>query len=297
MNLEELTQFIGAWMAQPANNGIEPGSDLPAFGAPLVGCASAADPLFAFLKKDIGPDFYWTPDEPFARTFPEIEAGPEDLCVVAWILPQTEHTRRAHRRAGPLPSIEWSRARYYGERVNDALRRAVVGELESRGIPSCAPSLLPDWSRHLSKKYSFASTWSERHAAHICGLGTFGLSDGLITPAGKAVRVGSVIVRARFAPTPRTYTHHNEWCLFHAQGKCNACMRRCPVGAITEAGHDKEKCKRYIRTVTAVHVEEEQLGFRVNSCGLCQTKVPCEFQNPTERMGRNSASRQNGRKV
>ena len=58
-------------------------------------------------------------------------------------------------------------------------------------------------------------------------------------------------------------------------------MRRCPAGAISEAGHDKVKCKAYIREVTALHVEKEQLGFRVNSCGLCQTKVPCEHSNPT----------------
>ena len=286
MDLKELSQFISAWMAEPTNNSIAPDSELPAFDVPLVGCASGDDPLFAFLKEDIGPDFYWTPAEAFVRAYPESEAGPEELSVVAWILPQTEHTRRAHRKAGPLPSIEWSRARYYGERVNEGLRKGVIRELAAHGISACAPALLPAWSRHLSEKYSFASVWSERHAAHVCGLGTFGLSDGLITPVGKAVRVGSVVVRAKFMATPRSYMHHNEWCLFHASGKCNACMRRCPVGAISEAGHDKEKCRRYIRTVTAAHVESEQLGFKVNSCGLCQTKVPCEHRNPTEPKGR-----------
>ena len=250
-------------------------------------------PLFAFIKDDIGPDFLL--DAGTEGLCPRVsgkrEAGAEVLSVVAWILPQTEHTRRAHRKSGPLPSIEWSRARYYGERVNERLREAVIRELAAKGVSACAPALLPAWSRHLSEKYSFASSWSERHAAHVCGLGTFGLSDGLITPVGKAVRVGSVVVRAKFAPTPRSYTHHNEWCLFHASGKCNACMKRCPVGAISEAGHDKEKCRRYIRTVAAAHVEKEQLGFKVNSCGLCQTKVPCEHRNPTKRRERPDSSR------
>jgi epoxyqueuosine reductase QueG len=57
-------------------------------------------------------------------------------------------------------------------------------------------------------------------------------------------------------------------------------MRRCPAGAISKSGHDKVKCKEYIRSVTSVHVEKKQLGIRVNSCGLCQTKVPCENSNP-----------------
>lgn len=285
MNLPQLSKFISAWMAKPSNNAIAPDSGLPAFDEPLVGCAAGDDPMFAFIKEDIGSDFYWTPAEAFAQAHPGAGADAADLSVVAWILPQTELTRRAHRKAGPMPSIEWSRARYYGERVNDGLRQAVIRELAAHEILACAPALLPAWSRHLSEKYSFASAWSERHAAHVCGLGTFGLSDGLITPVGKAVRVGSLVVRAGFTPSPRSYTHHNEWCLFHASGKCNACMKRCPAGAITEAGHDKEKCKRYIRTVTAAHVEKEQLGFKVNSCGLCQTKVPCENRNPTEPRG------------
>lgn len=269
-------------MASPEKNSIAPDSELQAFGTPLVGCSSGADDLFPFLKNDIGPDFYWLPEEAFALGCPGKSATSEELSVIAWILPQTEHTRQAHRKVRELPSIEWSRARYYGERVNGALRKAVVDRLESNGISACAPALIPEWSRQISQKYSFASSWSERHAAYVCGLGTFGLSDGLITEAGKAVRVGSVIARISMQPTPRSYTHHNEWCLAHAKGKCRACIKRCPASAISEAGHDKEKCRHYIRTVTACHVEQNQLGFKVNSCGICQTKVPCEYQNPTK---------------
>ncbi len=272
------------------NNSIEPSSEHFAFDTPLVGCASGADSLFPFFKKDIGPNFYWLPEEAFSFAFPEDGANAEELRVVAWILPQTEHTRRAHRRAKTMPSIEWSRVRKYGEMANVALHKAVVAKLQQEGIQACAPSQLSGWARHTSEKYGFASSWSERHAAYACGLGTFGLSDGLITSVGKAVRVGSVIVRAAFQPTPRPYTQHNEWCLYYAKGKCRACMERCPAGAISEAGHDKEKCKRYIRTVTSVHVEQEQLGFPVNSCGLCQAKVPCEYRNPTKSLKKSSES-------
>ena len=273
-------------MADRANNALEPGSVLPAFAKPLVGFASGEDELFTFLKADIGAQFYWTPEEAFALAFPGEKVRADELSVIAWVLPQTEHTRLAHRKAEGMPSIEWSKARHYGEKVNEKLRLHIVDLLLADGCQACAPVLLPEWSRALSGKYGFASSWSERHAAHVCGLGTFSLSDGLITPAGKAVRVGSVIVRKRFAPTPRIYKTHNEWCLFHSGGKCLACMKRCPAGAISEAGHDKVKCKEYIRKVTAVYVEREQLGFRVNSCGLCQTKVPCEARSPTVRKKR-----------
>ncbi|MGE4421618.1 MAG: 4Fe-4S ferredoxin [Pseudodesulfovibrio sp.] len=285
MNIQTLSARMADWMADPDNNSLGPGLDLPAFDVPLVGCAAGDDPLFDFLKQDIGPDFYWTPAEAFARAFPGSAATGADLSVVSWVLPQTEHTRKAHGQHKEMPSEEWSRARHYGEKVNEALRRFVVGVFAEEDVDACAPALLPDWTRAESPKYGFASTWSERHTAHACGLGTFGLSDGLITPRGKAIRVGSVIVRAHITPTPRPYTRHNEWCLFHATGKCRACIKRCPAGAISEKGHDKVKCKTYIRSITAPHVEANQLGFRVNSCGLCQVRVPCESRNPTVKRG------------
>ncbi len=278
--MEKIIEQIEHWLDNPGNNALEPESGVRAFARPLVGFALGEDDLFTFLKSDIGPEFYWTPQEAFSKAFPEEKIRPDELSVLAWILPHTEATRMAHRKVVEVPSIEWSKARHYGEKVNENLRNYVVELFTAEKIQACAPVLLPQWTRTVSDKYGFASSWSERHAAHVCGLGTFGLSDGLITQAGKAIRVGSVIIRKRLRPTPRTYTSHDEWCLFRSGGKCLACMRRCPAGAISESGHDKVKCRDYIRNVTSVHVEQQQLGFKVNSCGLCQTKVPCENQNP-----------------
>ena len=282
--MQELIETVRGWMADRTNNAISPGSDQPAFDLPLVGCAAGNDPMFDFLKQDIGPEFYWTPLEAFLTAFPESSVRAEELSVISWVLPQTERTRAAHRKCTDLPSREWSCARHYGEEVNTNLRRFLADWFAAKGVDSCSPTQLPEWSRELSARYGFASRWSERHTAHVCGLGTFGLSDGLITPVGKAIRLGSVIARTHYDPTPRTYSSHTEWCLFYATGKCRACIRRCPSGAISENGHDKERCKNYIRSVTATYVEKEQLGFRVNSCGFCQTKVPCEHANPTARL-------------
>lgn len=282
----QITSQIKAWMCNSSNNALDPESELPAFDAPLIGFASGEDELFNFLKNDIGADFYWTPKESFLLAFPNEKIKADELSILSWVLPQTANTRLAQRKASGFPSVEWSKARHYGEKVNENLRRYVVDIFLADGYQACAPVLLPQWSIATSSQYGFASSWSERHTAHVCGLGTFGISDGLITPVGKAIRVGSVIVRKRFKPTPRTYEKHNEWCLFHSTGKCLACMRRCPVGAISKNGHDKDKCKDYIRKVTAIYVKNEQLGFKVNSCGLCQTKVPCENQNPLAKHNR-----------
>jgi len=121
----QITNKIEEWMKNISNNSLEPGTITPAFNKPLIGFAFGEDELFSFLKADIGPEFYWTPQESFLSAFPEENVQANDLSVIAWVLPQTEETRLAHRKAENLPSLEWSKARHYGEKVNENLRRYV----------------------------------------------------------------------------------------------------------------------------------------------------------------------------
>ncbi len=74
---------------------------------------------------------------------------------------------------------------HHGRGSEHELRTHIVDELEKAGYPAVAPMLSPLWKQHMSEKYLFASSWSERHAAYAAGLGTFGLSDGLITEKGR----------------------------------------------------------------------------------------------------------------
>ena len=186
--MDQLARDVAAWMDDRANNALEPGSALPAFDTPLLGCASGADPLFARIRQDIGEAFYWSPAQAYALAFPDDPAPDGELSVIAWVLPQTADTRQAHRKARELPSIQWSKARHFGEMVNEALRRQVVDLLAARGVRSAAPSLLPQWGRALSPRFGYASNWSERHTAHVCGLGTFGLSRSEERRVGKESR-------------------------------------------------------------------------------------------------------------
>lgn len=249
-----------------------------AFDTPLVGFAGGNDPLFDAYKDHVGP-FHWTPLEVFAQTFPDCPATADTLTVISWILPQTRATKADNRREKQFPAERWTRARTYGEMFNAKLRQHVVELLGEAGIRAVAPMLSPQWEKRESPKHGYASTWSERHAAYACGLGTFGLSDGLITPLGKAMRVGSVVARIRIEPSPRPYDNHQAYCLFHAKGICGKCMQRCPAGAITAAGHDKVRCKAYIRQETMPFVKN-RYGFEGKGCGLCQTRVPCESRIP-----------------
>ena len=160
--------------------------------------------MFPAYKEHAGP-FHWTPLEIFKLTFPDSPAEAGDLSVISYVLPQTEATKADNRRETEHPSERWARARIFGEQVNVNLRRHLVGSLEKGGIEVVAPMLSPLWERKEGGPLVYASTWSERHIAHACGLGTFGLCDGLITPRGKAMRLGSVVARIDLPVTPRPY--------------------------------------------------------------------------------------------
>ena len=278
---------LGAWVEgmirdfvnESPENSLRNEADEKVWGDPLVGFSSGSDPLYSFYKGDIG-SFFLTPEEWFEAAFPEMGVPGEELTVISWILPQTEATKAEHRLPRKMPTERWARARIYGEAFNEKLRGHVVERLNEAGYAAISPMISPRWSRETSEKYGFASNWSERHSAYASGLGTFGLCDGLITPRGKAMRAGSVISRIGIQPSERRYEDRHAYCLYYAKGTCLECVDRCPAGAISEAGHDKEKCSKYVRA-TRKYVESS-FGFNGYGCGLCQTGVACESRIPPE---------------
>jgi len=275
-----LRTTIESFVRKSPENSLKNKENEKAWADPLVGFSGGDDPLYQFFKEDIG-DFYWTPLDIFGKTFPFLAFKRDQLTVIAWVLPQTEATKLSNREQTVHPSESWARARIYGEEVNDKIRRLVVATLHEQGFAAVAPLLSPLWEGKLSQRCGFASTWSERHAAYASGLGTFGLCDGLITPRGKAMRCGSVVANIKIPPSSRPYNDHHAYCLFFSGGICGKCIQRCPAGAITTAGHDKEKCREYLHSVTADYVRHNY-GFNGYACGLCQTGVPCESKIPTE---------------
>lgn len=253
------------------------GFDEPAWDAPIIGFANGADPLFDKYKEMIG-DFYWSPAEVMKLKYCG-EFEPSELSVVVWVLPQTEKTLTDQRQETELPSSRWVHSRHYGEFFNEFLRKEAEKMFENEGIKAAAAAIRKEFSYKHSENVGICSTWSERHTAYAAGLGTFGLSDGFITEKGKAVRIGSVVINAKVTPDLRLSKNHHSNCLYYTKGTCGACIKRCPVGAISKDGHNKQACHDYIRGVTAPYAEVI-LGAKQTPCGLCQAKIPCEKQNP-----------------
>jgi epoxyqueuosine reductase len=283
-------EVLAAFIADPVRNTLGPGTTAPAWEDYLLAFAAGDDPLFEDLKRHAAPG-HWTPAEAFAAgqserqggaqddgAAPADDAAPAELTVVSWAVCQTEATRAANRLETRMPSEPWARARSYGQEGNRALHQVMLDAFRDAGVEAVAPSLLPSWTELDPETDAWRSTWSERHAAYVAGLGTFGLSGGLITRKGQAVRFGSVVIKAVVPATPRPYDDPHAYCLFYSPDGCTECVDRCPAGSVDARGRNKLACFDLLRR-SADHVKESY-GFDGYGCGLCQTGVPCESGIP-----------------
>jgi len=269
---DELQAALNRWVQEGPLNRL-PDHSGPIFDPPLWGCADGDDPLWAQYQTIIGPE-HLTPRE-------VLGVPPwRPLRVWCWVLPIAEAIRASNRREDAVPSLWWGQQRQHGEELNDALRRQAEDWLRARGYLAVAPVIsdrfVVDWA---PEGKGFRSSWSERHAIYVAGMGSFSLSDGFITARGIAMRCGSLVTDAPLTVTPRRIEHPYALCPELAGGTCGVCIQRCPAGAITAAGHDKVRCLEYQREAI-VPLRDRLYRVKTIGCGLCQVRVPCEFGTP-----------------
>jgi epoxyqueuosine reductase len=277
-NKEEITAIIEtSVLTSPYNNFSSMNfPDEPMWQKPLIGFASGDDHYFKKFKEDIG-DFYWLPNEAYKLKFSNSLATDDKLTVISIGFPQTDNTKNDQKKSKDIPSERWLRSRGEWEPMIDKIVANIIAELAKDGIEAVAIDEIKEFSRHNSEKFGLASNWSHRHTAFVAGIGTFGLSDGLITQKGKAMRFTSLIVNRVFEPTSRPYKSHQEYCKFYRDGGCGACIYRCPVQAITKQGHDKDICSAYLQKIkNEIGPDYLKHSNYISGCGLCQTKVPCQ---------------------
>ncbi|NLB84348.1 MAG: epoxyqueuosine reductase [Synergistaceae bacterium] len=279
MDKIQLKNFIEDFLSNSGYNQVHPDvainenvADLQIFSPPLLGVAGADDPGFLDLKRDgiVGPHLL-LPEEWLSGA----------RSVISFFLPFTETVRRANRVDPTEPSPEWLHARIEGQECINRLMAFLVACIEEEGEKALAPSIdcrfascteenkvfLDEEGKPLP--VSFTSNWSERHAAYVCGLGSFGLSKGFITEKGIAGRFGSVITSGFLEPDNVIPSSIYERCTL-----CGACVRNCPVGAITiEGGKDHVRCAEYLDKM------KKKYSPRYG-CGKCQVNVPYECGVP-----------------
>ncbi|MBQ8831547.1 MAG: epoxyqueuosine reductase [Oscillospiraceae bacterium] len=235
------------------------------YDEPIFAVASADDPLFLQLRE---------PKVVGAGAFLPSDWLDGAKSVISFFLPFTDAVKKSNRIDPVKASDEWLHARIEGQTAVDTLGAHICSLLKSEGFDAVYPSRDPRFTTIAP----LTSNWSERHIAYICGLGTFGLSKGLITEKGMAGRFGSVVTTAELPVTPRPYSSPFEYCTM-----CKACQRKCPPQAIDASkgvadGKDHSICAPF---VNSTKLPPHGINNRVRyGCGKCQVGVPCESRIP-----------------
>jgi epoxyqueuosine reductase QueG len=121
---------------------------------------------------------------------------------------------------------------------------------------------------------------SHRHAAVQAGIGEFALNNMLTTPQfGSRVRLVSIVTEAELEPDQ---PFQETLCLDKRQECHLACIRNCPVQAISEEGViDKHKCLHYQEQIMPWSAVELRCGVCVASCpiGEREWKIPARSRS------------------
>ena len=232
------------------------GSDQVLWKAPLMGYASAADPLFMHLK----------------RSAHQGHLLPTDLLegaktVLAYFLPFAESIVTSNA-SGKFPSIEWVYAYGQTNKLITLINKGLESLLHSKGYRACT---IP--ATHNFDPVSLMSAWSHRHVAYIAGLGTFGLNRMLITDKGCAGRIGSIVTELELEPDERI---KGDYCLYLHNGSCSACLDGCPCSALQKDDFNRQKCyERLLENEARLSLDEH-----ADVCGKCCCGLPCSMKNP-----------------
>ena len=264
------------------------------FDRPLIAVADGRDPWFERLATAVTPRHRMP--IPLLKKHAGGDADLAQVRVVCWALPFSQAVRDSNRAESEWPSRMYSLARNNGGALMHEVACRLVERLRNDGWAAAAPVTTDDYDAFRGEAHPFASTWSERHVACIAGLGQFGLTGALITPRGSFVRLGSMVTNLPLDPTPRSYEDYRAPCLRDGGRSCGLCVERCPAGAISSDGMDREACYRMRRAVRDRLMESYTASLRMRpapivkngrrtpgyslGCALCQCGVPCQDRTP-----------------
>ena len=148
---------------------------------------------------------------------------------MAFFLPFTKELAALNRKS-PYVAREWAEAYYETNLLIKLICEKLTAGLAARGVKAA-------WQQptHNFDQEKLVSFWSHKHVAYICGAGTFGLHQMLITPYGCAGRLGSLVLDQPLAPSPGP----KVGTAYLREGNALP-VSSCPSGALTPEGLDKQ---------------------------------------------------------
>ena len=217
---------------------------------PVIGYADTEDPLYDQLDEIIGnPQF-----------------KPEDMLtgarsVVVVFIPNSEVVFEDMKNS-VLTSSVYSESYMLTNSILDEVSEQIIRLLEEKGYHGVSDPPTENFD-HVTK----IGKWSHKSNAVIAGIGTIGLNHLLITEKGCLGRLTSVVTDAPFSASPKP---DHPYCLYYLKGRCRACIRNCPSGALCSDGRiDKRRCDSYL--------EGKNCSDMQQGCPKCQT-VPCALR-------------------
>lgn len=223
------------------------------WGMPVVKFGNATLKEFKMLREVVHPEHY-NPDEILACA----------KTVISYFIPYNEKIGESNIE-GELNSKEW--AMTY-ERTRELVRELEDGLTKFVQEKGYHVQRIDD-AKALDKEV-LKSRWSHRHVAYICGLGTFGINNMLITEKGCCGRIGSMVSDIDVHPDLPIET---EYCLKKKNGTCGTCIERCPAKALNIIKSNINLCKQQCDKNRVVY-------NNINTCGKCVVGLPCTFKKP-----------------
>jgi epoxyqueuosine reductase QueG len=240
----------------------------------------------------LGTEGWWRPpllvaapvDERFEalpRTAADDHLLPADLLpaarsVIVFFIPFRKDLVRENR-AGALPCRNWGLAYVQTNDLINRLSQRLGDLLNERGF-RCG--LTP--ATHNFNETKLMARWSHKHLGHLAGLGRFGTHHMLITPAGCAGRLGSLVTEAELGDHRLIATR--EACLLKAGKACGLCVEACPVQALRTNGFERRRCWERLKENRAGIDCFSDLPETTHVCGKCAAMMPCSFGNPVARL-------------
>jgi len=179
---------------------------------------------------------------------------------------------------GKIPCRNWGLAYEATNRLINSACEHIQNYLEDRGYNA---ELTP--ATHNFDPIKLVSRWSHKHLGYLTGLGRFGVNAQLITPLGCAGRLGSLVTDAELGDSP--LVREKELCLHKNGHTCLVCVKRCPMGAVSESGIDRSVCWERLKSNLAQTKELEGLENTTHVCGKCQVLTPCSLSAPKNKSG------------
>lgn len=225
------------------------------YRGPLMASAAADDRRFAELKRVVDP----------RHMLPE-DLVPAARSVASFFLPFDEEVVEANAGAQEEVAPEWAVAYLETNELIERITDRLIEALAPRGVRAAAEPPSGHYDHH-----TFTSTWSHKSVAVIAGLASFGVHRMAITDSGCAGRFGSLVLDCELPWGGRKQT---ERCRHIASGDCLECVKRCPVGALSDEGAiDKQLCRARCRRVARTFEGVGAGGI----CGKCALG-PCALQ-------------------